>query len=144
MTKKTCFKCGKTKSLDDFYKHPRMADGHLGKCKECTRKDVAANYQAHRKQYAEYEQWRFKQTNRKLAVKQYRQKRRQHHPEKCVANSAVSYAVHSGRLHRQPCEVCGNPKSQGHHDDYGKPLNVRWLCRKHHLQVHGKIAYEYE
>lgn len=33
---KTCFKCGKEKSLDEFYTHPRMKDGHLGKCKECT------------------------------------------------------------------------------------------------------------
>lgn len=38
---KKCFKCGKTKKLDEFYKHKKMADGHLNKCKQCTRKDVA-------------------------------------------------------------------------------------------------------
>jgi hypothetical protein len=37
---KTCFKCGKKKKITDFYKHPRTFDGRLGKCKDCTKKDV--------------------------------------------------------------------------------------------------------
>ncbi len=37
---KVCFKCGQAKSLDHYYAHPRMADGHLNKCKDCTRKDT--------------------------------------------------------------------------------------------------------
>lgn len=37
----------------------------------------------------------------------------------------------------QPCEVCGAARADRHHDDYGKPLDIRWLCREHHIQHHA-------
>ena len=36
---KKCFKCGIAKELSEFYVHPKMGDGHLGKCKSCTKND---------------------------------------------------------------------------------------------------------
>lgn len=59
-------------------------------------------------------------------------------PQRFVAMSRVSYAIKHGHLTRLPCEVCGNPKSEGHHEDYSKPLQVKWLCRKHHIEIHRK------
>lgn len=53
-------------------------------------------------------------------------------PAKKKAACAVSNAVRDGVLLKQPCEVCGFIKAQAHHDDYSKPLEVRWLCTKHH------------
>lgn len=55
------------------------------------------------------------------------------------ARRAVRQAVLNGTLKRLPCEVCGEPKTHGHHDDYSKPLDVRWLCPKHHVEHHNKI-----
>ena len=48
----------------------------------------------------------------------------------------VRRAVAAGTLTRQPCECCGEYKSQAHHDDYGKPLDVRWLCATCHRAWH--------
>ncbi len=41
-------------------------------------------------------------------------------------------------LKQQPCEQCGDPKGQRHHDDYSKPLEVRWLCAPCHGIEHRK------
>lgn len=46
------------------------------------------------------------------------------------------HAIRSGKLIRKPCEKCGELKVEGHHDDYTKPYDVRWLCGKHHREHH--------
>lgn len=60
---------------------------------------------------------------------------RQRHPEKVAAKNAVHNAIKRGKLQRQPCEVCGNPDVQAHHDDYTQKLAVRWLCVRHHAEA---------
>ncbi len=66
--------------------------------------------------------------------------------EKLSAKLEVLKAVKSGRLERQPCEVClksprgsdGRSLVHAHHDDYSSPLLVRWLCVACHFQEHHK------
>lgn len=55
--------------------------------------------------------------------------------------SATKYAILNGTLIRQPCEVCGatTPTVHAHHDDYRKPLDVRWLCFRHHVRRHHSL-----
>lgn len=55
----------------------------------------------------------------------------------------VYRAVQSGLLIKQNCEICNSPKSIAHHDDYSKPLSVKWLCRKHHVAHHRAIGWGY-
>jgi hypothetical protein len=66
------------------------------------------------------------------------------------AVQTVNAAVRRGDLQRGPCEICGRTKHaknaiQGHHRfGYDDPLNVVWLCARHHLQEHGHprgVAY---
>jgi ribosomal protein S27AE len=54
--------------------------------------------------------------------------------------SKATKAIKSGKLDRLPCEVCGAGKVDAHHDDYSKPLEIRWLCRSHHKAHHYQFG----
>jgi hypothetical protein len=57
-------------------------------------------------------------------------------PAKRRARDKLKKAIKRGKMTRQPCEVCGAEPAQAHHDDYSKPLDVRWLCPVHHGVEH--------
>ena len=158
MDTKTCFKCGLPKSLDDFYKHSAMADGHLNKCKECAKTDVRRHREENLDAVQAYDRERGKLPHRKEKCKEYsrnhpeivrparrrwvvknpdkvlaaHQKYAEKYPDRYAARIAVGNAVRDGRLTKQPCDVCGVLKVEAHHEDYSKPLEVRWLCNMHH------------
>lgn len=70
----------------------------------------------------------------------YSREHRERWPERYAARRAVVDALESGRMVKGPCERCGtDTRIEGHHDDYSKPLSVRWLCRAHHLEVHAEL-----
>jgi len=138
---KNCFKCQRLLPLSEFYTHPRMTDGHLGKCKACTKADVKRNYRRNHEHFRQYEKARFKTESRKQYRKRLLSEFRTREPQKYRARVAVGNAIRGGKLKRQPCEVCGDKRSEAHHEDYSQPLNVRWLCKRHHDQVHGKMLF---
>jgi hypothetical protein len=139
-TMKQCFKCKVVKPLADFYRHKEMADGHLNKCKECQKLDVAIRYSSPegRLKVTEYERKRTQTSHRKAKCIEYLRNQRSRSPEKYKARTAVSNAVRDGRLIKQPCEICRDDNSQAHHSDYSRPLAVRWFCFKHHREVAHK------
>lgn len=139
MTKR-CFKCNEEKHLDLFYAHPRMSDGYLNKCKKCTKQDVKTNYSTNREHYAEYEKKRWGNPERR----RYSQSLVNSNKSRKQTHSAVSNAIRDGKMSKKPCVVCGETKVQAHHHDYSKPLDVVWLCRKHHLETHGKTSYQFQ
>ena len=65
---------------------------------------------------------------------------RSRNPKKVWAHACLQSAIRRGLIERRPCEICGNPQTDGHHDDYDKPMRVRWLCRAHHKALHAKAA----
>ena len=62
-------------------------------------------------------------------------------PNKWDARHKLHMAVKNGKVKKQPCEVCGSDESEAHHIEYEKPLEVKWLCRKHHHETHMKIRF---
>lgn len=130
--RKKCFKCGKEKPLSDFYAHKSNKDGLLGKCKDCTKKDARKVRLKKIEYYREYDRKRGNRQSKEY-ISEYRKK----YPNKYRATTMVKNARRDGRLFVEPCEVCGTVTSvHAHHDDYAKPLNVRWLCAAHHSQWH--------
>ena len=134
---KTCFKCGISKEIDEFYKHPEMTDGHLGSCKECVKKRVKERYDNDFSKISEYERKRSQNSERKSNALRYSRTHRERYPEKYKARSKLWNAIRDERITKRPCNVCGSESVQAHHDDYNKPLDVEWLCFKHHRLNHG-------
>ena len=62
--------------------------------------------------------------------------------KKVKAHSRVAYALKNGIIRKLPCCICGGLKSEAHHEDYSKPLQVDWYCRLHHRQIHPCGAYK--
>lgn len=149
---KTCFKCNTVKPLTDFYAHKRMADGRLNKCKECAKMDARSNYKSNIDYYRDYEKHRAMLPHRvaarmeyqktesgKIAVNAAKSRFRQRNPIKYKAHCDLNNAVRDGKIEKmESCECCGTGgKIHGHHDDYAKPLEVRWLCAACHRQWHA-------
>lgn len=70
------------------------------------------------------------------------EKWRARNPVKFKVHNKVAHAIRVGKLKRGTCEVCKSEKVVGHHDDYSKPFDVRWFCRKHHNDFHCLPRYE--
>lgn len=69
----------------------------------------------------------------------YNKIRRKRDTKKVLARKMVELAIKSGYLIKKPCEICGELNVEAHHDDYLKPLDVRWLCILHHKLHHFPI-----
>lgn len=139
VARKVCILCGLEKPLDDYYTHPTAADGYLNRCKVCYREQVRQRALRNYERYGDLRRARTKTEHcRKQAVVLQRKARQGPQRYKHRARWALSNAIRDGRAERKPCEVCGK-KAQAHHHDYSKPLDVRWLCFKHHRELeHGQ------
>ena len=91
---KTCFKCKKEKELTEFYVHPRMADGHLNKCKDCTKKDGIEHRKANINKVRAYDK---KRSNLPHRVKLRKLYAKEHIEQKKVTDKAY-YIKHRAEI----------------------------------------------
>lgn len=136
---KECFKCHTVKPLTEFYKHPNMGDGHLNKCKECTKNDANKHRSDNLEKIREYDRERGKLAHRIALRTEVTRAWRAEDKRRQIAHNAVLNAIRTGKLERSPCVRCGENKSIAHHEDYDKPLEVMWLCQPCHKQRHKEL-----
>lgn len=147
--KHTCKVCLVTSDLAEFY------NGVATLCKECHKKRVRQNRLEKADYYKEYDASRFKNDPRvrdrhkryrktdagKESLKKARQKWVEENQEKRAAHVLLGNAVRDNRVTKpSKCESCGSGgRIEGHHEDYAKPLEVTWLCRQCHVDLHNSI-----
>ena len=136
---KNCFKCKTIKPLNEFYKHNAMSDGHLNKCKECTKNDVLSHRNKNIEKIRAYDRARAKEPHRTKLALEVNRAWRAEDTRRSKAHKSVAKAIKQGLLVSSPCIRCGEKKSVAHHEDYDQPLDVVWLCQPCHKQRHKEI-----
>lgn len=117
-----CYSCLITKPLEDFYRSREKPCGRMYMCKICHNAKKAEADRIHR-----------------LNDRSWSKRRDARFPEKYTARKLLRKAVASGKVKRGRCDVCGKKETHGHHEDYSKPLEVRWLCSQHHMDRHREM-----
>ncbi len=163
---KICLKCGEEKDSLSFSQNKRCRKDFASTCFECRAKNRKERIEKYRDKFrAATKRWahsergiektkEWKKINRlkcRDAEKRYNAKNPENkrrtvkkyvmiHPERERARLMVRGRIKNGLIKKQPCSMCGSAiRVQAHHDDYSKPLEVRWLCIYHHNVVHGRI-----
>jgi len=135
---KQCAICHESKPLEEFHRNKSKKDGRDSRCRQCKSGLYKSYYHgdpARKERIIENVKTYQAGPGREKAnatKSSYHTK----HPKKRRAHNLVYNAIRRGELHRGPCEVCGAEKVVGHHDDYDRPLEVRWLCERHHKEWH--------
>ena len=114
---KVCFRCKKSKPLKAFTKNSSFPSGFQYDCRECRAIERKARNKKHNEESVIY---------------------RQKNPLKVKAHKVIELALLRGEIERpETCEDCSEEQRlHGHHDDYSKPLDVRWLCQPCHQRFH--------
>lgn len=118
-TTKVCKYCGVPITPENAYRYSGRT-GLMNICKKCL---VIQN-----------------RINRHKNPEKYRLYFRKYHYRRPLAKKRARYAVKDalidGKIQRKPCAICDRLPTEAHHPDYSKPLEIIWLCKKHHRKNH--------
>lgn len=134
METKKCFKCGIIKPISEFYKHPQMADGHLGKCKCCAKEDVHNNYMRN------IESVNFVEKERRRGRDKYE---RLYKGTGLQSKTKLLMPCRDAARRLRKLGYCTHEK-EAHHWNYNLPLSVILLSRKNHSLIHKHITVNYD
>lgn len=113
---KICPTCKLIKMVNCFWKDRTRADGLDYRCSDCHKKLL-------------------KTVLRRRQTKESQKKYIEANKDKYKAHQVINNLVKDGKITSQPCFLCGEIKTEGHHLLYEFPEKVIWLCRKHHAKV---------
>jgi len=144
---KVCFKCGVNKPLSDYYKHKQMGDGHLNKCKECTKKDSFDRHQEKVKDpfWVESEKTRAREKYYRLGYKDIHKASK----EKQRIHTALYKQKYPEKEYCRKKAASVKPKVKNnhmHHWSYNveHAKDVIELEKKEHYKLHRYIVYDQE
>lgn len=151
-TNSICKKC-----LQPYCAPPSHLKSSIYRCQSCSRK-LAKNYRLKRKingnpvistkMPLEYHKKYLEDYQAIHGTTYYKKRYKKHSSDlyfkfKNKVRASTKGAVKRGVIKKEPCRVCGNQKSEIHHIDYSKPLEIMWLCREHHMEWH-KILNDFK
>lgn len=140
---KKCFKCGEDKPLNEYYKHKDMHDGHINKCKSCTKSDVRSTYNSKKndKDYILKERKRGRDKYRRLYTGS----------GKANVNRNIRYKAkypekYEAQISCSSIRKKNNSSMELHHWSYNKEhhTDIIELSKKQHMKAHRFIIYDQE
>jgi hypothetical protein len=147
-----CSRCSQILPVSEFYRKSGRKDAWEGRCKACFNALLSIQRSSDEVRDSRAERRRKNRLTTNLPVRDRRHVAayRIRYPQKEASKRALNRAIESGDVVRpETCERCGtkpSPRSDGaasihgHHDDYSKPLDVKWLCGRCHTDTHRALA----
>jgi hypothetical protein len=130
-------------SIDEFYVHKEMLDGHLNHCKDCVKGRVSLHREINVERIREYDRKRGKNPDRQPQKTAVTKRRRQEVAGYENSHNAILRAISAGIIQRSnTCQACGiQVKTEAHHFNYELTKTVIWLCPVCHKNYHlGKSS----